>query len=576
MRLRALLLLLLSGCGPVQAPRGPHERHEPFADWRMGLQAGARPTSPSATPPRFAEGEPVESIVSPGGSFRIHFSRSGPNAVAAADADGNGVPDAVDTVARAYDRVADFYAGLGFQRPPDDAWVGGDAGGDGRFDVYLVDFAGRADGAFRLDGCQGESTRCTGHMLEENDFAGYGYGSYEEAVATLASHEFFHAVQAAYHPGLGSVASEGTAVWASERFEPALDDLEHFTAAYMTRPDRSLVLDPDGPAASFSYGAGLYFQFLGERFGDGVVRSLWEESVLAPGVRWPVLVDTVLRRDWGADFDTAFAEFALWNLATGPRAGRVPGYARGGGYAALTVSSRTLPMDEPSVRVAAASARYFEVEGGSETVSAVFEPQVGEAPGGVHLLVAAVTANAVLRVSRVDGPGVLSAKVDAADATHVMVAVVDGRMEGTGRYGRLCITGDASGAPCVAVQPGPDAGTDGGTDGGVGNGTDGGTDGGTPVEPRPPSEEGGCGAAPGGTSWALLAVLLAFGVRAASAQRSWAPSRSQSRTARNRAVGAAARRQATQSVPRGRRIERRPDSGVSTTTRPARTAGPTR
>ncbi|MFP2924027.1 MXAN_6640 family putative metalloprotease [Pyxidicoccus sp. 3LG] len=520
MRLRALLLLLLSGCGPVQAPRGPHERHEPFAEWRTGQLAGARPTSPSATPPRFAEGEPVESVVSPGGSFRIHFSRSGPNAVAAADADGNGIPDAVDTVASAYDRVADFYAGLGFQRPPDDAWVGGEVGGDGRFDVYLADFAGRADGAFRLDGCLGETTQCTGHMLEENDFAGYGYDSYEQAVSTLASHEFFHAVQAAYHPGLGSVVSEGTAVWASERFEPALDDLEHFTASYMARPDRSLVLDPDGPAVSFSYGAGLYFQFLGERFGDGALRSLWEESARTPDVRWPALVDTLLRRDWGADFDTAFAEFALWNLSTGARAGRVPGYARGEGYAPLTVSARTLPTDESSVRVAAASTRYFEVEGGTPTVSAVFEPEAGEALGGAHLLVAAVTDDAVLRVSRADGTGVLSARVDAEDAAHVVVAVVDGRMEGPGRYGRLCITGEASGAPCVAVQPGPDGGADGGADGGVGNGADGGADGGVggapdagaPGEPGPPEEEGGgCGAAPGGPSLALL-VLLSVGL----------------------------------------------------------------
>jgi hypothetical protein len=515
MRRGALLLLLLSGCGPVQAPRGPHERHAPFVEWRTGLQAGARPTSPSATPPRFAEGEQVESVVSPEGSFRIHFSRSGPNAVAAADTDGNGVPDAVDTVARAYDRVLAFYAGLGFRRPPDDAWVGGDAGGDGRFDVYLVDFAGRADGAFRLDGCLGASTQCTGHMLEENDFAGYGYRSYEEAVDTLASHEFFHAVQAAYHPGLGGVASEGTAVWASERFAPGLDDLEHFTVSYMARPDRGLVLDPEGPAVSFSYGTGLYFQFLGERFGDGVIRALWEESVVTPDVRWPVLVDACLRRELGADFDTAFAEFALWNLSTGPRAGQVPGYARGGGYAPVTTSPRPLPSDEPGVRVAAASTRYFEVEGGTSTVSAVFEPEAGSALGGAHLLVAAVTDDAVLRVSRADGAGVLSASVDAEDAAHVVVAVVDGRMEGTGRYGRLCITGEASGAPCVAVQPGPDGGTDAGVDGGTDAGVGGG-----PMEPPPASDEGGgCGAAPGEPGGLLLVLLGAWRKRGPTARR---------------------------------------------------------
>lgn len=533
MRLRALLLLLPFGCGPVQqAPREPHERHDSLVTWEAGMQAGARPTSPSAVPPRFVEGESVESVVSPGGLFRIHFTRSGPNAVPSADTDGSGVPDAVETVASAYDRVAVFYEGLGFRLPPDDGWVGSDNGGDGRFDVYLVDFAGRADGAFRLDGCLEDSSRCTGHMLQENDFAGYNYPSYGEAVDILASHEFFHAVQAAYHPGLGSVASEGTAVWASERYRPALDDLERFTAAYMSRPDRSLVLDPEGPSVSFSYGSGIYFQFLGERFGDGVLRSLWEESVAAPSVRWPVLVETALQRDWGADFDTAFAEFALWNLATGPRRAQGAGYAQGGGYAPLTVAPRTLPVSEPSVRVAASSTRYFEVEGGTPSVTASFEPTEGDASPAIHLLVAAVTPTQVLRVERADGVGKLSARVDADDATHVIVAVVDGRREGLGRYGRLCISGEDSGAPCATVPPpdpdggvDPDGGTgndsDSGADGGpggdpdsgIGGEPDGGVDAGVPGDPPPPRDEGGCSSAPGGLTWALLLMLMAAFIR---------------------------------------------------------------
>ncbi|WP_164018016.1 MXAN_6640 family putative metalloprotease [Pyxidicoccus trucidator] len=494
MRLGALLLLLPLGCGPVQASREPHERHEPFAEWREGLQAGARPTSPEAVPPRFGVEEQVESVVSPAGRFRVHFSRVGPNAVVAGDVDGNGVPDAVDVVAHAYDRVAAFYLELGFLLPGDDASVGEDHGGDGLFDVYLVDFAGRADGAFRLEGCEDEEegARCVGHMLQENDFAGYSYPSFEAAVNILASHEFFHAVQAAYRPGLGNVASEGSAVWASERFDSSLDDLESFSSSYLSRPDRSLVVDPTGPAVSFSYGAGLFFQYLGERFGDRVVRAMWEESVVAPAARWPVLVDTVLRREWGADFDTAFAEFAQWNLATGARAGAEGGYARGGGYDGLVLASRTLPTEEAQVRVPPAATRYFEVPGGSAQVLATFTPDTVEDPPKLHLLVAAVTADAVLRVSRAEGPGVLSAQVAASDATHVVIAVVDGHHEGTGRYGQLCITGAATGAPCAEVVPDPE-------------------------EPARPSDDGGCGAAPGGLGWSLLALIVLAGGKARSA-----------------------------------------------------------
>lgn len=494
MRLGAWLLLLPLGCGPVQTSRAPHELPDTLAESRAGQQAGARPTSPQAVPPNFGADEQVESAVSPKGRFRVHFSRVGPNAVSPVDADGNGVPDAVEIVGQAYERVADFYVGLGFLLPGSDAAVGEDNGGDGLFDVYLVDFAGRADGAFRLDGCEEEDRKCVGHMLQENDFTGYDYPSFEAAVGILASHEFFHAVQAAYRPGLGSVASEGSAVWASERFDASLDDLEQFSSSYLSRTDRSLVLDPTGPAASFSYGAGVFFQYLGERFGDRVILALWQESLVSPTAPWFVLLDTVLRREWGADFDTAFTEFSQWNLSTGARARVDQGYARGGGYDGLVTSPRTLPTQEADVRVTTASTRYFQVPGGAAEVLATYTLKAGEDPAKLHLLVAAVTDTQVLRVSRVEGPGTLSAKVAAADASQVIIAVVDGRHEGVGRYGTLCLTADATGAPCVDVTPVPE----------------------DPDE----DDDGGCNAAPGGLGWlALVLVLLALGARPTQAPR---------------------------------------------------------
>ncbi|MBM7119398.1 MXAN_6640 family putative metalloprotease [Archangium primigenium] len=415
----------------------PH--HAPPDTRAWGLVQGGRPTEPAAPLPRFAPEERVESVVSPGGRFRVHYTLQGPNAVKDLEA--------VHTVARAYDAVADVYAGLGYRLPPEDDVLPGEHGEDGRFDVYLLDFAGRADGAYRLQGCLDGETRCAGYMLQENDFAGLAYASYAQAVDIVASHEFFHAVQAAYHPGLGGVAAEGSAVWATERFQPALDDLERFSRAYLTQTDRSLVLDPDGPAQAFAYGAGLFFQYLDERYGPDVVRALWEQAARAPGESWPELLDTVLQRDRRTDFDAAFTGFAQWNLSTGARAG--PGaYARGAGYTGLAPPARELPLDEPNVRVTAASTRYFQVEGGQETVSVSYTPRE-DAPAGPppHLLVAAVTPDAVLRVSRAEGLGVT--RVSARDATHVVVALVDGRLEGTGRYGRLCITGTATDDPCA-------------------------------------------------------------------------------------------------------------------------------
>jgi len=467
-----LLVLALAGCGPA----GPV--HEPLEHVRGALLAEDRPTSPSASLPRFDPSEQVESVVSPGGRFRLHFTRSGPNAVPGSDANGNGTPDAVDTVAQTYDRVAAFYAGLGYLAPPSDAGLQGDTGGDGLFDVYLVDFAGRADGAFRTEECQSPESPCPGYMLQENDFAGYSYSSLEEAVDTLASHEFFHAVQAAYRPNLGNVAGEGTAVWATERFSPPLEDLEHFSSAYLERPDRSLVLDPDGPS-SFAYGAALFFQFLSERFDDRVILSMWEESVRAPASHWAALLDGALRSGWSVDFDSAFTEFASWNMATGSRASPGQGYARGGGYGEISPAPISLPVELPSVRLAPASARYFELAGGAPNLSVGFLPEDEAGATGLHLLVAVVGNDSKLEVTRVDGPGPLLAQVSAPSATRVLVALVDGRHEGTGRYGRLCITDAATGSPCPSDTP-------------------------------PKDEDGGCHAAPGGLTWALSWMSLSL------------------------------------------------------------------
>jgi hypothetical protein len=507
----SVLWLLLAGAGAPHRLSLPHEVEAP-----PGLAAASvRPTSASSPDPRYLPTDVVESVVSPGGRFRVHFTRQGVNAVPLEDADGDGVPDIVARVGATYERVATFYAGLGFRLPPDDSNPEGDDGGDGLFDVYLLDFGMRGDGAFRQERCLDGVTRCAGVMLQENDFAGYGYPSEAEAVDTLASHEFFHAVQAAYRPGLGAVASEGTAVWATERFEPALDDLEGFTRRYLSSPELSLLTDPAGPASGFSYGAGLFFQSLSERHGDGVLVALLEESVRQPTARWPLLLDTCLRRDFASSFDEAFTRFATWNLGTASRATPGFGYAGAEGYAPVTTTDAGLPTQVASLRVAGAASRLFEVPGDAPLVAATFVPEPGTDTTALHLVLAAVTDDAVLRVTRVDGPAALSARVEAHDATRVVVAVVDGRAEGLGRYGALCIAATGQDAPCAPVTEVPDAGTpDAGTDAGFdAGGPDAGTvDAGSPQKPGNPPD-GGCQASGGSLSGVLGALLLALGLK---------------------------------------------------------------
>ena len=108
---------------------------------RLGTASQAlRPDLPGEPPPAFDSTERVETYASPGGTFAIHYTRVGRNAVPAADGDASGVPDYVEQTARVYDQVLAFYRDtLQFRAPPSDIGVTDGNGGDGRFDVYRVE-----------------------------------------------------------------------------------------------------------------------------------------------------------------------------------------------------------------------------------------------------------------------------------------------------------------------------------------------------------------------------------------------------------------------------------------------------
>jgi len=444
----------------------------------------------------------VETHGSPGGDFLLHYTRAGLNAVPAADTDGSGVPDHVERLAMLYDEVLAFYRDeLGFRAPLDDGDLA-DNGGDARFDVYLLDFGGGADGSFRRDGCGlggAPAGQCVGFMVQENDFAGYGYPSVDYANRVLSSHELFHAVQAAYDAEQGTVISEGTAVWATEAFDPALRDLEGFVSGFLERTDRPLDRGLPGPVDPYSYGAGLFFRFLEERFDRSIVRALWEACETEP---WLPALDGVLARDHGSSFAEAFTEIAWWNLYTASRADPSLAYAEGAMYAPVATSRVPLPFESSSrLRVFYASAQYWSADPGTRTTTTA--ELVGDADGLELLL--AVRRGAEVEVA--DG-----ATAGTAGADEVFVVVVNPALTGESRRPGLCIGSPGEVEACrAAMAPEPDAGPVD-PDAGVEPAADGGV---TP----PPSEGCGC-AAPGSGGTAPAPVALALLALAAARRRS--------------------------------------------------------
>jgi hypothetical protein len=453
-------VLLLLACGEVQSTRPPHDL---YANPWSFVASGVRPTTGSAQPPRFSATDTVESAVSPSGSFRVHFTRAGTNAVPAADTDGNGTPDFVDAVAKSYDAVLTFYAAQGFRAPPDDSTVGSGNGGDGKFDVYLVDFGLSADGAYRLEDCFSAAQGCAGYMVQENDFVGYGYRNAQEGIDTVSSHEFFHAVQATYDPRQGSIAAEGSAVWATEQYKPALDDLESFSAGYLSRPDKTLTVDPIGPVQTYSYGASVFFQFLSERYTPATVRTLWEDVV--PGARgvanprWLTALDALLMREKQASFAQAFHDFTRWNLSTGVRAGgAATTYANAARYAPLAVQAQGLPA-ALQLRLQPATAQAISVTpGGRPRLAVRFVPALAAPVEGVEVTVASLSGSRITSLASSAGPLTFA----TAGSDSFLLALSDGRVTGAGQPGTWCVGSEAEVAECAGDAP-PDAGSgDGG------------------------------------------------------------------------------------------------------------------
>ncbi|MFH1809823.1 MAG: MXAN_6640 family putative metalloprotease [Pseudomonadota bacterium] len=341
----------------------------------------------------FDAGATVLSHDSTGGHFKVWYAIDTSDAVPLADADHSGVPDYVELVANRYDDVIAFYVdSLGFRPPVDDTSLGlNNDGGDARFDVYLVDFDHVGDGVFGIDGCVGSSDRCAGYMAMENDFAGYGYPSLSVAVTVLSSHEFFHAIQAAYDSGQDSWWTEATATWAEEHFDPSQEDFEGFLSGYLDNPDRSMDVPPIGSVDSFSYGLAIWAEFLSEAVGPDAVRHIWEDLENgANGVADPqglATIDATLQRVYSASFASAFTEFAIWNLHTGPFAVAGQHYAEGADYPIVARQWQgALPMTD-QLRVYHASTQYLQgrLEGRSQVTAAFVEAAPPELRVGLVL-----------------------------------------------------------------------------------------------------------------------------------------------------------------------------------------------
>lgn len=426
----------------------------------FALLTGFRPDDPdSAGLFKFEPGHDVEHHDGDGGVVRVHFTRTGPDAVSLVDQDSDGVPDTVEQVATVYEEVLAFYLAQGFRSPVSDLDVSTGDGGSDAFDVYLIDFGGQADGAFVRDNCLPSKPICSGFAAQENDFAGYGYPSFRVASRILASHELFHAVQAAYDADVGANWGEATAVWASEHFDPSLSDLEYFIRGWFESPDRTLDQEPIGPVDGFSYGLAIFPQYLSERFGDAIVREHWED--LEDGARgvinptWLTSLVALLDREHQTTFEAAFVEFAEWVIRSGQ--GRADGtFVNASDYPRVTRELVSLPFYDERLRVYRASMQVWGAapDGRTTVAAAIADPDPAVLEGLTLILATRKGASVTSTLAEGVREGVVMAELEvSAGGAHELIAVVvNHTTEGQSRRPGLCLGSPEEVDACVATK----------------------------------------------------------------------------------------------------------------------------
>ena len=218
---------------------------------------------------------------------------------------------------------------MGFRPPPRD----GKHGGDGRFDVYLKELGaqglyGYCAPEYRVGGMPHVAS---GYCVLDDDFARKQYGAAPMvSLRVTAAHEFFHAIQFGYDFREDPWLLESTAAWMEEQVADGADDNRRYLPyGQVARPETSL--DRFDPGGFNQYGNWAFWEYLGERFGAGVVRAVWRQAGAYDGApdRYSVAaLRRILARHGGLPATFAayaaaltmparsFAEGAAWPSAT--------------------------------------------------------------------------------------------------------------------------------------------------------------------------------------------------------------------------------------------------------------------
>ena len=228
---------------------------------------------------------------SAGGHFRIHYAKSGSDAPPLTDANTNGIPDWVETVAQTFEDVANSYTVLGWKLAPT---VNG-----ARYDVYLRDLATQRSYGLTTSTAavpsSGFANAYSSYTEIDNDFLDSIFqnaltGSLTPAQKALqslqitASHEYHHSIQYGYNLYFDIWYAEATSTWYEDELYDSVNQLYKYIPAWFNYS--TLALDtPESTTTGGGYGRWIFNRYLYERYGTAGVKGVWEKlaTLYSPG-----------------------------------------------------------------------------------------------------------------------------------------------------------------------------------------------------------------------------------------------------------------------------------------------------
>lgn len=249
------------------------------------------------------------------GRFVIHYDTTGQYAVYHPNEDvapHDNIPDYVNRAAEYLSlSYITYVQQLGFDPPPSDGFNGGDS----LYDVYFTNVIGLTTPEEPSNQYPGRNAYTSFIQLGHDLRFPQRYG--DDPLPFLkanVSHEYFHAVEFAYRAYSDDPTPwwfEACANWGEQQVFTGLNDVYYNLPSYLGSPYRSLY----NTNGQFYYGAWLFPEYLGERFGPIVVRECWRSFV---DFSFAVTAVDFALQAHDSNFNNEYCRHVVWNYFTGP------------------------------------------------------------------------------------------------------------------------------------------------------------------------------------------------------------------------------------------------------------------